>query len=168
MGNVTFKISQLGDAPEIKELNELYKRELEQRDMASNWPDSELYSFAAIYFDGQPLTTVIFAPIESQRKVYIVAAYTCRSWRRLGLYQALMRECINRWRSQDLYDVLRSGYHHKNLISKHIQEKRGATVDEIKPRGVCTLLSLKPTGEEWQMTSENLKDICDKLVEVSG
>jgi GNAT superfamily N-acetyltransferase len=168
MGEIMFRMSQIGNAPEIAEMNLWYKNEMARRGMASNWPNTELYHFAAIYYNGQPISMVIFAPIEAHRKVYITGAYTLPSWRRLGIYQTLMREMINLWRGEGLYDELRSGYNKKNETSRIIQEKRGAIVDEEREHAVRTVLSLKPTGEEWELTSERFQTLCDKLDKLSG
>jgi len=161
-------MDRIGNAPEIQELVGQYKREMVRRNMDSGWPNDDIYHFAAIYLNGEPLSMVCFAPIVAHKTVYITGAYTRPSWRRLGIYETLMRECINQWRAEGCYDQLRSGFNKKNHISRLLQEKRGAVVAEEKENAFRTTFSLKPTGEEWELKPECLKPLLDRLEPLLG
>jgi len=168
MSDITFIMDRIGNVPEIQEMISQYKREMIRRNMDSGWPNSDIYHFAAIYLDGKPLSMVCFAPIKAHETVYITGAYTEPTWRRLGIYETLMRECINQWRLDGCYKVLRSGFNKKNEISKLVQEKRGAKVDEERENCFRTTFSLEPTGEEWELTPDLLKPLLDRLEPLTG
>lgn len=163
-------MGQIGHYPEIERVIRLYNLELATRKMPSQWSNSEVFHQASLYYNDDPITTVLFAPLDSEdhRAVYITGAYTSRVWRRNGLYCDLMRICINQWRAENKYDWLRSGFHSGNHESRAMQLKQGREIYEEVRNHFRTRLSLKPTGDEFQLSEETLHPILSKLDRLSG
>jgi hypothetical protein len=161
MGDVQFKIGQIGNEPRIRDTVDIMRRELERRGMPNNWPNSDLYHYAAFIYDEEVMTMMLFAPIEAHRKVYVTGAYTRPSWRRLGLYDYLWNLCVEIWRKDDLYDWLQSGYHKNNLASQKMQEKQGRVVWETTETTHRTRFCLRPIGDERDITVGDLAPLQD-------
>jgi hypothetical protein len=152
-----------------------YHAELERRNMPSTWPKTDLISQACLFHNDEPMTLILFAALKLKRdedsvgkNVYIAGAYTRPSWRRCGLYNDLFGIMVNEWRKEDAYDWVRSGFHMDNDNSRAMQAKQGREFYEIKDNYQRTRLSLKPTGQEYELTQETLLPILRKLDRLSG
>lgn len=143
--------------------------------MPSTWPKTDLISQASIYYNSQPISMVLFAALKMGgeaddigRSVYIAGAYTMPSWRRCGLYSDLFGIMVNEWRKEDEYDWLKSGFHLANDNSRAMQLRQGREFYEIKNGYQRTRLSLRPTGQEYELTQQTLQPILNKLDRLSG
>lgn len=168
MGDVRFKIGQIGNDPEIADMNRWYRNEMVRRKMPNTWPESDLYHHASIYYNDEAISTLLYAPIDVHKKIYSVGAYTLPSWRRLGLYGFIWRLCVNEWRKDGIYDCFQSGYHKNNDISRIMQENQGRVVVEERGDYMRTRYPLQPTGEEFEITPDHLKPLVDLFDRLSG
>lgn len=175
MSHITFSMGQIFKCPEVKPMVAAYRRELEQRKMPSTWPESDLYFQATLIYNDEPMTMLLFAPLKLKDdqdtvggNVYSAGAYTRPSWRRCGLYDDLFKIMVNEWRKEDAYDWFRSGFHLENDNSRAMQLSQGREFYEVKGNYQRTRLSLRPTGEEYDLNSTTLQPILDKLDRLSG
>lgn len=170
MSAVTFIYDQIRGAPNLLPMIGWYERELIRRRTPSSWKLKDFYYCAAILYNEEPLTMMLFAPIkeESHRCVYNAGAFTLPSWRRNGLYTDLLNICLNEWRKDDLYDWYRGGYHKDNKASEAMQRRQGRDIYEMTDTHYRTRISLRPTGNEFELTNENLRPLLDKLDYLSG
>ena len=171
MADITFSIDKIRDDARILEMVRLQHAELTRRGMPNNnmLKDPSIYQYASLDVNGEPLTALMFAPIPRDENpvVYITGSYTRPSWRRLGLYSALVRLCVNEWRLEDQYDWLLSGYHRKNWISEAMQAKHHREAYESTETHVRTRLSLRPQGDEFQVSPESLRPILEMVERLS-
>lgn len=161
-------MGQLGNEPRIAQMMIQYRNEMERRKMPNTWPHSDLYHYGALFCDGQAMSMLVHAPIDAHRKVYSVGAYTLPTWRRLGLYDFIWRLCVNEWRKDGIYDVFQSGFHNDNDISRQMQAKQGRVIYEEKNNHQRTRFSLRPTGEEFDITADHLLPMVDLFTRLSG
>lgn len=175
INTISFCSGQIRQCPEILPMVAAYRRELEQRKMPSTWPESDLYFQSALLFNGEPMTMLIFAPLKLKdeqdtlgKNVYSAGAYTRPSWRRCGLYSDLFDIMVNEWRKEDAYDWFRSGFHMDNDNSRAMQLSQGREFYDISGNYQRTRLSLRPTGQEYELTEETLRPILSKLERLSG
>lgn len=168
MGDVRFKMGQIGNEPRIAEMVTWYRREMIRRNMPNTWPESQLYHYAALFYEDQAMSMLLYAPIDAHKKVYSVGAYTLPSWRRLGLYGFIWRLCVNEWRKDGIYECFQSGYHRDNDISRQMQESQGRVIFEENNNHMRTRYPLQPTGDEYEVTSEHLMPLADLFDRLSG
>lgn len=168
MSDVTFRMGPIGDDSQVVDMMARYRREMVRRKMPSTWPESDLYHYAVLFYEDEPMSMLVYAPINAHRKIYSVGAYTRPSWRRLGLYGFIWGLCVNTWRKADTFDFFQSGYHKNNLISHTMQESQGREPVEENGDYMRTRYSLRSTGEEFEMTSEHLKPMSDLFQRLSG
>lgn len=170
MSDIMFSMGQIRHCPEIHRTVQEYRNDLARRKMPSTWPDSDLIHQASLFYNGDPITMIMFAPLKRKEfgdevgeNVYIAGAYTVPSWRRLGLYSDLVGIVVNEWRKEDAYEWMRGGFHLGNDMSRAMQLKQGREFYEIKGEYQRTRMSLRPTGDEYELTQETLRPILDKL-----
>ena len=168
-------MGQIFKCPEVKPMVAAYRQELERRKMPSTWPESDLYFQATLFYNDEPMTMLLYAPLKLKddqdtlgKNVYSAGAYTRPSWRRCGLYDDLFQIMVNEWRKEDAYDWFRSGFHLDNESSRAMQLAQGREFYEIKGNYQRTRLWLRPTGNEYELTQQTLQPILDKLDRLSG
>ena len=138
--------------------------------MPCSWPNKDIYHQASLWYNETPMTVCLFAPMDTSdhRAVYNAGAYTLPSWRRLGLYSFLIDICVNHWRTEDKYDWFKSGFNKGNEASRMMQFKQGREFYEERATHVRTRLSLRPTGDEFDLTAEMLQPMLSKIEALSG
>jgi hypothetical protein len=168
MTEIVFRIGQIADYPHVADVFARYNRELARRKMPSTWPASNLYYFAALFYDNEVMSVLFYAPIYAQREIYSIGAYTRPSWRRLGLYGFIWKTCLNRWRKSGDFDVFLSGFNKKNLISQNMQISQGRELYQETDTHIRTRICLKPTGQETDLTTDDLKAVGNLIARLSG
>lgn len=170
MSDIQFTSGQIRHSPEARGMVDAYRAELERKKIPSTWPDSDLIFQASLYYNSEPITLLMFAPLKRKgdeddigENVYSAGAYTMPSWRRLGLYSDLVDIMVNQWRKENAYEWFRSGFHLSNDASRAMQLSQGREFYEVKGEYQRTRLSLRPTGNEFELTQQTLQPILDKL-----
>lgn len=163
MTDVRFKMGQIRHDSKISETFDTFEAELESMGIPNTWPKNDLYHYAAVFFDDEPVTVLFNAPIDIHKKIYSVGAYTDPKWRRRGLYTFVWLLCVNEWRREGVWEFFQSGYHKENHISAAMQKAQGRYIFEEREHYMRTRFCLKPTGKEFEITEEHLQPIVDFL-----
>lgn len=168
MSDIRLLMGPIRDNPESQDMVRWFRAELESRKMPTTWPDDDRIYQASLYFNDAPLTMLMFVPLEERRIVLSAGAYTMPSWRRIGLYDYLFGLCINHWRKRDEFDWFLSGFHKNNDASRAMQISQGREFYEQVEDYQRTRISLRPTGDEFELCSAVLQPLIGKLEYLSG
>jgi hypothetical protein len=146
---LSWTTGQIGTAPEMRVLVDLYRDEMIARGFGSTWSNSDVFHQSTIWINDEPISTMLYAPLYDSRVVHCSGAYTARTWRRLGIYNQLWLNTVNMWRVEGELDILWSGFNNRNEISRAMQMAQGRKISEVHAHATRTKVCLKPTGNEW-------------------
>ena len=162
--DIAFRTERVEKNAAILDLWTAYKEELGKCGLDNSNKLSPLYSYAVFFVNGELASVMFYIPMNWDKEIRIVGAYTKPTWRRRGLYTALWNVMVDMWIQWGEFDKVISGYHKDNEISAEMQRARGSKVTGPNKDHISTSYNLRsPWHKHRPMDVERLEEISKAL-----